>query len=59
MEGEDYRDMIAAYLAYWSGLRRLELVMLMDAQVLGRVWPARSWGGTSRWTSGPPTPPLT
>ena len=44
MEGEDYRDMIAAYPAYWSGLRRLELVMLMDAQVLGRVWPGQIMG---------------
>ena len=38
MDGDDYGDMIAAYPAYWSGLRRLELVMLMDAQVLGHIW---------------------
>ena len=38
MEGDAYGDMIAAYLAYWSGLRRLELVILMDARVLGRIW---------------------
>ena len=38
MDGDDYGDMIAAYPAYWSGLRCLELVILMDAPVLGRVW---------------------
>ena len=38
MEGDAYGDMIAAYPAYWSGLRRLELVILMDARVLGRIW---------------------
>ena len=37
-EGDVYRDMIAAYPTYWSGLRRLELVILMDARVLGRIW---------------------
>ena len=41
MEGDAYRDMIAAYPAYWSSLRRLELVILMDAQVLGRIWPGQ------------------
>ena len=44
MDGEDYGDMIAAYPAYWSGLRRLELVILMDARVLGRVWPGQIMG---------------
>ena len=34
-------DSIAAYPAYWSGLRRLELVILMDARVLGRIWPGQ------------------
>ena len=34
MDGDAYGDMIAAYPAYWSGLRRLELVVLMDARVL-------------------------
>ena len=34
MEDDDYGDMIAAYPAYWSGLRQLELVMLMDTPVL-------------------------
>ena len=38
MDGDAYGDMIAAYPAYWSGLRRLELVVLMDAWVLGRIW---------------------
>ena len=31
--GDAYGDMIATYPAYWSGLRRLELVILMDARV--------------------------
>ena len=44
MDGDDYRDMIAPYPAYWSGLRRLELVILMDARVLGRVWPCQIMG---------------
>ena len=38
MEGNTYGDMVAAYPAYWSGLRRLELVILMDTQVLGHIW---------------------
>ena len=44
MEGESYRDIISAYPAYWSGLRRLELVILMDARVLGRIWPGQIMG---------------
>ena len=44
MEGESYRDIISAYPAYWSGLRRLELVILMDARVLGRIWPCQIMG---------------
>ena len=36
--GDSYGDMIATYPAYWSGLRRLELVILIDAGVLGRIW---------------------
>ena len=44
MDGNDYGDMIAAYPAYWSGSRRLELVILMDARVLGRVWPGHIMG---------------
>ena len=44
MEGDDYGDMIATYLAYWSGLRGPELVMLMDTRVLGRVWPGQIMG---------------
>ena len=44
MDGHDYGDMIAAYRAYWSGLRRLELVILMDTRVLGRVWPGQIMG---------------
>ena len=30
MDGDDYGGKIAAYPAYWSRLRCLELVMLMD-----------------------------
>ena len=41
MDGDAYRDKIAAYPAYWSGLRRLELVILMDALVLGHIWPGQ------------------
>ena len=44
MDGDDYGDMIAASPAYWSGLQRLELVILMDARVLGRVWPGQIMG---------------
>ena len=44
MEGDAYGDMIATYLAYWSGLRRLEPVILMDARVLGRIWPGQIMG---------------
>ena len=36
--------MIAAYPAYWSGLRSWELVVLMDARVLGRVWQGQIMG---------------
>ena len=38
MEGDSYGDMVAAYPAYWSGLRCLELGILMDMQVLGHIW---------------------
>ena len=38
MKGDMFRDMVAAYPAYWSGLRQLELVILMDALVLGHIW---------------------
>ena len=41
MDGDAYGDMIAAYPAYWSGLRRLELVILMDTRVLGHIWPGQ------------------
>ena len=44
MEGDTYGDMIAAYPAYWGGLRRLELVILIDARVLGRIWPGQIIG---------------
>ena len=37
VEGDTYGDMIAAYPAYWRGLRSWELVILMDARVLGRI----------------------
>ena len=38
LDGDSYGDMVAAYPAYWSGLRCLELVILMDARVLGHIW---------------------
>ena len=38
MEGDHYGDMVAAYPAYWSGLRYLELGILMDMRVLGHIW---------------------
>ena len=41
VEGDTYRDMMAAYPAHWSGLRSWELVVLMDARVLGCVWPGQ------------------
>ena len=44
VEGDTYGDMMAAYPAYWSGLRSRELVVLMDARVLGRVWPGQIMG---------------
>ena len=44
MDGNDYGDLIAAYPAYWSGLRHLELVILMDARVLGHIWPGQILG---------------
>ena len=44
MEGDTYGDMIAAYPAYWSGLRCWELVILMDAWVLGCIWPGQIIG---------------
>ena len=44
MDGDTYGDMIAAYPAYWSGLQRLELVILMDARVLGLFWPGQIIG---------------
>ena len=34
MEGDPYGDMIAAYPAYWSNIRCLELGILMDMRVL-------------------------
>ena len=43
-EGDTYGDMMAAYPAYWSGLRSWELVVLMDARVLGRVWQGQIMG---------------
>ena len=44
VEGNTYGDMMAAYLAYWSGLQSWELVVLMDARVLGRVWSGQIMG---------------
>ena len=44
LEGDTYGDMIAAYPAYWSGLRSWELVILMDLRVLGRIWPGQIMG---------------
>ena len=47
-EGDTYGDMMAAYPAYWSGLRSWELVVLMDARVLGRVWRGQIMGWDPR-----------
>ena len=49
MEGDSYGDMAAAYPAYWSSLRPLEPVILMDSVGSWDAsgW-ARSWGGTPR-----------
>ena len=44
MEGDSYGDMVAAYPAYWSGLRDLELGILMDMRVLGYIWPGQIIG---------------
>ena len=38
MEGDPYGDMKAAYPAYWSNIRCLELGILMDMRVLGCIW---------------------
>ena len=43
-EGDTYRDMMATYPAYWSGLKSRELVALMDARVLGRGWSGQIMG---------------
>ena len=45
MKGDMYGDMVAAYLAYWSGLRRLELVILMDAGSWDTYGTVRSYTG--------------
>ena len=44
LDGDSYGDMVAAYPAYWCGLSCLELVILMDAQVLGHIWPGQIMG---------------
>ena len=44
VEGDSYGNMVAAYSAYWSGLRCLELGILMDTWVLGRIWPGQIIG---------------
>ena len=44
MEGDAYGDMMATYPAYWSGLKSRELVVLMDARVLGRGWSGQIMG---------------
>ena len=44
VEGDAYGDMMATYLAYWSGLKSRGLVVLMDARVLGRVWSGQIMG---------------
>ena len=44
VEGDTYGDMIAAYPAYWSGLGSWELVILMDARVLGLTWSGQIMG---------------
>ena len=37
-EGDPYGDLMATYPAYWSGLRCLELGILIDMRVLRRIW---------------------
>ena len=44
VEGDAYGDMMATYPAYWSGLKSRELVVLMDARVLGRGWSGQIMG---------------
>ena len=56
MEGDHYGDMVAAYPAYWSGLRYLELGILMDMRVLGHIWPGQIIGRDPRieeWAAAP------
>ena len=48
LDGDSYGDMVAAYPAYWSCLRCLELVILMDARVLGHIWPGQIMGRDPR-----------
>ena len=48
MEGDHFGDMVAAYPAYWSGLRYLELGILMDMRVLGHIWPGQIIGRDPR-----------
>ena len=48
MEGDSYGEMVAAYPAYWRGLRDLELGMLMDMRVLGHIWPGQIMGRDPR-----------
>ena len=54
-EGDTYGDMMAAYPAYWSGLRSGELVVSMDTQVLGSVWAGQVMGRDPQieeWAAG-------
>ena len=44
VDSDTYGDIMAAYPAYWSGLRSQELVILMDARVLGRIWSGQIMG---------------
>ena len=44
VEGDAYGDMMATYPAYWSGLKSRELVVVMDARVLGRGWAGQIMG---------------
>ena len=44
VEGDTYGDMVAAYPAYWSSLRRGKLRVVMDAIILGRGWDGQIMG---------------
>ena len=44
LEGNPYRTLQAAYLAFWSGLRDQKLGDLLDMRVWGHPWPRQIMG---------------